>query len=141
VLVLVGAVLSISVPSYRNYTTNQRALSTARTLASDLRVAQQEAVTRRADISVTFAGADPNCGSRASYTLGQGGVVFKRNCFPIYVEWATLPATLTWDPTGIAAAGGTLTIRSTLTLKAYNVCVAAQTGAITDDTGRLGTCG
>lgn len=137
VFVLVGVVLAISFSSfrsYRHYSSTQRALQGARTLASDLRVAQQEAVTRRADLTVNFSSADAACSGWPSYQIANGGATLKRYCFPEDVEWATLPATLTWDPTGITAAGATLTVRSTLSAQTYNVWVAAQTGAITDDT-------
>ena len=69
VFVLVSIVLGIGLPSYRNYTSNQRALVAARTLASDLRVAQQEAVTRRADITVSFSAADAACANAPSYVI------------------------------------------------------------------------
>ncbi|MDR7533717.1 MAG: hypothetical protein QN183_03900 [Armatimonadota bacterium] len=141
VLALAGVVLGLSLPSYRNYQSNQRALAVARTLASDLRVAQQEALTRRADVDVTFAASDPACVDRPSYTIAQAAAVIKRYCFPADVEWSSLPAALAWDPTGIPQAGGTLRVRSSLTGKAYHICVAAQTGAITDDTRRPSDCG
>jgi type II secretory pathway pseudopilin PulG len=139
VFVLVGIVLAISVPSYRQYSSNQQALNTARTLASDLRAAQQEAVTRRGDITVTFSSAEGACGGAAAYAISQGGTLIKRSCVPAEVEWAAVPATLIWEPTGIPQGipgGVTLTVRSVLTLKAHNVWVAEQTGAITDDTRR-----
>ncbi|MGH2454489.1 MAG: pilus assembly FimT family protein [bacterium] len=137
VFVLVGIVLTVSVPSYRRYASDQRTLAAARTLASDLRVAQQEAVTRRADITVTFSSAEAACAGQPAYAAAQGVAVFKQYCFPADVDWAGLPGALTWEPTGIPQGipgGLTLTVRSVLSLKTYNVQVAEQTGAITDDT-------
>ena len=134
VFVLVGIVLTIGLPSYRRYTSNQRALIAARTLASDLRVAQQEAVTRRADVTVSFVAADADCGSGPSYAVAEGATTLKHYCLPQDVTWASSPSPLAWDPTGTPGAGATLTVRSGLTGRTHNVWVAAQTGAITDDT-------
>jgi hypothetical protein len=99
-----------------------------------MRVAQQEAVTRRADIIVTFSDANAECNNGPSYEIGDGSATLKRYCLPEDVRWVTLPASLSWDPTGITVAGATLSVQSAVTGRVYNVWVAAQTGAITDDT-------
>jgi len=138
VLALVGILVVMVLPSYSNYASNQRALATARTLASDLRVARQEAVTRRATIAVTFAASDASCLPRtaaASYAVTHASSVIKRTCFPADVEWSPLPTgSLMFRSVGAPQAGTTLTVRSTRTGKRHVVTVAAETGAVIDDT-------
>ncbi len=114
VFVLVGLVLAASVPAYRSYASSQRALTAARTLTSDLRVAQQEAVTRRA--------------------VSEGATTIKHVCLPRDVVWFPLPLALTWSPTGVTDTAATLNVRSVVSGKRHSVQVAAQTGSITDDT-------
>ncbi len=134
VFVLVGLVLAASVPAYRSYASSQRALTAARTLTSDLRVAQQEAVTRRADITVTFSNNALTCVSGASYEVSEGATTIKHVCLPRDVVWFPLPLALTWSPTGVTDTAATLNVRSVVSGKRHSVQVAAQTGSITDDT-------
>ncbi len=137
VLALVGIILVIALPSYSNYASNQRTLAAARTLASDLGVARQEAVTHRAPVTVRFAAHDSLCRLRASvasYTLSTASSVIKRTCFPEDVEWSPLPAGgLIFRSVGTPQAGMTLTVRSTRTGERHAVTVAAETGAISGD--------
>src|SRR5262249_2682908 len=71
VLSILGIVFAVALPSYSRYASTQRARATAHVLASDLRVAQQEAMTRRSAINVTFLAADPLCRPNApSYVIG-----------------------------------------------------------------------
>ncbi len=138
VLALIGTVLAFAVPSYRNRTSNERALGAARTLAADLHVAQQEAVTHRASAIVTFSGADAACsGSEpvASYVITSASSVIKRTCLPADVEWAPVPAVgLAFQSLGIPDAGLAIVLRSARTGQQYTVTVKAETGVIVDDT-------
>jgi type II secretory pathway pseudopilin PulG len=137
VLGLAGLLLAFGLPNYLDYTSNQRTVAVARTLASDLHVALQEAVTRRLPIAVSFSTADDTCGSPGarSYALAQDASVIKRLCFPPDVEWAPLP----WAPMVFKATGGAdgpsqLVVRSTRTGRQHRVIISLETGAITDDT-------
>ncbi len=134
VLAVIGILLVVGLRSYRGYASNERTLNAARTLASDLRVAQQEAVTRRAAIAVDFHSVDAACTNGPSYQVTEGTGLIKRACLPQDVTWARVPASLAWEPTGSIATGATLSLRSVLTGKTYTVRVTPQTGAITDDT-------
>ena len=135
VLALAALLLGLVLPSYSNYSSDQRTLMTARTLAADLRVAQQEAVTRRAPVSVAFWPSDASCGGLSAYTISQESVVIKRTCFPSDVEWAPLPAKwLSFESNGAVAAGASLVVRSARTDRRHAVTVRAETGTITDDT-------
>lgn len=136
VLSLLGIILTIALPSYSHYASNQRALSVAHTLASDLQVAEQEAVTRRAAVTVRVSPADAACpgGPVASYVLGQGDTVIKRACFPSDVTWAVPRSELVLQPTGVPRAGLTLAVESIRTGKRFSVTAAAGTGTVTDDT-------
>lgn len=136
VLAIAGFLLSVVLPTYSNYASNQRTLAAARTLASDLRAAQQEAVTRRAEITVTFSSADAACtsgGAHASYTITQGAAVIKRTCISSDVEWAPQPeAPVTFQSTGAAPVGATLTMRSARTSTRHTVTIQPGTGAVSD---------
>ncbi len=134
-LSLLAITLTIVLPSYLHYASDQRALAVAHTLASDLRVAEQEAVTRRAAVTVTFPLADVTCpgGSVASYVLRQGDTLIKRACFPSDVAWSLSRAGATeFQPTGAPRAGLTLAVQSIRTGKRFAVTVAGGTGAVTD---------
>ncbi len=136
-LCLLAIILAVVLPSYLHYASDQRALAVAHTLASDLRVAEREAVTRRAAVTVTFPLADVTCpgGSVASYVLRQGGTVIKRACFPSDVSWSLSRAGATeFQPTGAPRAGLTLAVQSVRTGKRFPVTVAAGTGVVTDST-------
>ncbi len=138
VLAILGLLLVVGLPSYLNSASNQRVLTTARTLASDLHVARQEAVTRRATVTVRFFAADGSClpeRTTASYTITQATTVIKRTCFPFDVEWLSLPrASLQFQSTGAPPTGISVRVRSRRTGTAYSVVVAGETGVITDDT-------
>ena len=137
VLALFGTVLAFAVPSYRNRTSNERALGAAHTLAADLHMAQQEAVTHRASVIVTFSGADAACpgsGPTASYVITSASSVIKRTCLTTDVEWAPVPAVrITFQSLGIPDADMTIALRSTRTGQQYTFMVRAETGVIVDD--------
>ncbi len=133
-LSLLAIILAVAFPSYVHYASDQRALAMARTLASDLRVAEQVAMTRRAAVTVTFPLADVACpgGSAASYVLRQGATVIKRTCFPSDVAWWLSRAGATeFQPTGAPRGGLTLAVQSIRTGKRFPVTVAAGTGVVT----------
>ncbi|MGH2375195.1 MAG: GspH/FimT family pseudopilin [bacterium] len=134
VLALVGLILVAALPSYSNFVSNQRLEATARVVTSDLRVARQEAVTRRAPIAIGFAAADGGCTpAAASYTLFHGPLVLKRTCLPGDVEWAPVPAVrLVIQSVGIPQAGMTLTMRSARTGARRSVAISADSGAVDD---------
>lgn len=134
VLSVLGIALAIALPSYARYAGDQRARAAAHLLASDLRVAQQEALTRRSEVRVAFSSADPACGGHlASYVLGEPPAVIKRVCLPADAAWGDGPAQpLVFEPTGGATAGATLAVHSTRTGKRFTISVAAGTGAVTD---------
>ncbi len=138
VLALVGTVLALAVPSYLNRMSTERALSAARTLAADLHVAQQEAVTRRAAVITTFLRADAACPGgepAASYVITSASSVIKRTCLPADVEWAPVPAArLAFQSLGIPDTGMTIALRSMRSGRQYAVTVKPETGVITDDT-------
>jgi prepilin-type N-terminal cleavage/methylation domain-containing protein len=135
-LSLVGLLLGLAFPGYSAHLSNQRAADAARGLVSDLRVAQQEAVTRRVPIAVTFSAADPSCaaGPAASYVLAQDVSVIKRTCLPAGVDWAPLPkGRLIFKTTGGAQGPLHLDLRTARTGRQHAVSVEAETGAITSD--------
>ena len=134
VLCVLGIVLAIVLPSYGRFASNQRTLAASHLLASDLRVAQQEAVTRRAEVSVTFSAADPACsGHPASYALGEPETVIKRVCLPPDVGWAPRQAhPVVFQPEGSAEGDASVIVQSARTGKRFAVTVAAGTGAVTD---------
>lgn len=134
VLSVLGIAAAIALPSYGRFASTQRAREAAHLLASDLGVAQQEALTRRAEVRVAFSPADPACvGHLASYILGERPAVIKRVCFPADVAWGEPPAPpLVFEPTGRLEAGATLAVQSTRTGKRFTVTVASGTGAVTD---------
>ena len=133
VLSVLGIVAAIALPSYGRYASAQRARAAAHLLASDLAVAQQEALTRRAEVRVAFSSADPACvGHLASYVLGELPAVIKRVCLPADVAWGDSPPPLVFEPTGRLEYGATLAVQSTRTGKRFTVTVASGTGAVTD---------
>src|SRR5260370_15344237 len=127
VVSVLGIVLAIALPSYGRFASNQRALAASHLLASDLRVAQQEAVTRRAEVSVAFSVADPVCsGHPASYVLGEPEALIKRVCLPPDIDWAPRPAQpVGFQPAGSAEGDATVTVQSARTGKRFTVTVAA----------------
>ncbi len=136
VVSLLGIMLAIVLPSYVGYASNQRGIATAHTLASDLRVAQQEAIARRASVEVRFPVRDAACHTSPvpSYVLVDGARVIKRTCFPADVNWATQPpSSLVFDASGAAQSGATLVLRSMRTAKAFSVTVTVGTGVVSVD--------
>jgi prepilin-type N-terminal cleavage/methylation domain-containing protein len=131
VVAIAGSLLALSVPGYLNRASNERAVTAARTLAADLRTAQQEAVARRGDVSVSFSSSDQGC---ASYVMAGPSGLIKRACLPADVEWAPQPAKLTFHSVGVPSGGLHATLRSARTGRQYTVSVSAETGAVTDDT-------
>jgi len=147
VVALVGLLAVLVLPSYTHFASNQRMAATAQMLVADLRVARQEAVTRRATITVTFAADDGACpqalgGSQrapaprsaiASYTILLDAVVIKRTCLPPDVAWWPHPPhDLAFRSVGTAAAAAAVTVRSLRTGRGHEVSVAAESGAVTD---------
>lgn len=133
VLAIVGVILAVALPSYSNYTSNQRTLAAARTLRADLGVARQEAVTRRAPVTVSFATDDPRCGAGA-YVLSHSGGIIKRTCLPPAVEWAERPDDpLVFESTGAPRATRTVSLRSVRTGRTHRVTATAGTGAVDSD--------
>lgn len=153
VVALVGLLAVLALPSYTNYASNQRLVASAHTLVADLRAARQEAVTRRAMITVSFAADDPAChqapaapqsGTRggsppapvfaiASYAVLLDTALIKRTCLPPDIGWVRpLPARLAFQSVGTAAAAATVIVRSLRTGKTHEVSVAAESGVITD---------
>ncbi len=136
VISLLGIALAIALPSYARYTSTQRARTVAHLLASDLGVAQQEAVTRRVDVTVTFSSEDAACpGKAASYWLGNAATVIKRVCFPPDVVWGTWPlGPVVFTPSGRTEAGAALAVQSTRTGEPFALSVEAETGVVVDAT-------
>lgn len=134
VLSVMGIALAIALPSFAGFASTQRARAAAHLLTSDLRVAQQEALTRRAEVRVAFSAADPGCiGHHASYVLGAGPAVMKRVCLPPDVEWGDRPAPpVVFAPTGGTEAGARLAVQSARTGKRFTVTMAAGAGAVVD---------
>lgn len=138
VLAIVSIGLALAVPGYLNRASNERTLGAARTLSADLHMAQQEAVTRRAVMTVTFSAADPACtggGPLASYVIASASAVIKRTCLPSDVEWSPAPApALAFQSLGAPDAGLTITLRSARTGRQHTVTIKAEGGVIADDT-------
>ncbi|HET9000130.1 MAG TPA: GspH/FimT family pseudopilin [bacterium] len=136
VISLLGIALAITLPSYARYASTQRARAMAHLLASDLGVAQQEAITRRVDVKVTFSSQDAACpGKTASYWLGNAATVIKRVCFPPDVVWGTGPrGPVVFTPSGRTEAGAALAVQSTRTGEPFALSVEAETGVVVDAT-------
>ncbi len=137
VVSVLGIALAIALPSYGRFASSQRARAAAHLLASDLRVAQQEAITRRVEVTVTFSSGDAACPSKAvaSYWLGQASTVIKRVCFPPDVIWGTRPSgSLVFTPSGRTETGAALAVQSARTGAQFALSVAAETGAVIDAT-------
>ena len=146
VVALLGLLAVLVVPSYTHFASNQRMVGVAQTLVADLRVARQEAVTRRATITVTFAGDDGTChqavgsprapaprSAIASYTIRLDTTVIKRTCLPPDVAWSPHPPRdVAFRSVGTPTAAVALTVRSLRTGKGHEVAVAAESGAVTD---------
>lgn len=135
VMSIIGILLLVGVPNYFNYASDQRVVTTAQTLAADLRVAQREAVAQRTPITVSFSAADTSCAAGSpSYTALMGSTVLKRSCFPPDVRLASLSAArITFEALGMPQAGMTMVVRSTRTSKAIKLSVLAETGAVVDE--------
>ncbi len=137
VISLLGIALAIALPSYARYASTQRARMVAHLLASDLGVAQQEAIARRADVTVTFSSEDAACPGKAaaSYWLGNAATVIKRVCFPPDVVWGSRPlGPLVFTPSGRTETGAALAVQSTRTGEPFALSVAAETGVVVDAT-------
>ncbi|MGH2452280.1 MAG: GspH/FimT family pseudopilin [bacterium] len=138
VVLAIGALLlGLGLPSYLDYGSNQRVRTAARTLASDLQAARQEALKRRATVTVRFSSADSSCegaGRTASYTITQTAAPIKRTCLQRNVAWVSLPqGNLVFQSTGAVPAGMMLRLRSLRTGATHTVGVTAETGVITHD--------
>ncbi len=105
-----------------------QARAQARQLAADLRLAQRLAITRRADVVLEFS---PLGGPYVTYTIRQAGGPDEPDypkSLPTGVT-ATGPQQFTFQPTGGAASGGTVTLTAGST--AVTVQVTAATGRVT----------
>jgi competence protein ComGD len=134
VLSILGIVFAVALPSYSRYASTQRARAAAHVLASDLRVAQQEAMTRRSAIRVTFMAADPRCSeSTPSYVIGDPRAAIKRACLPADVTWDRMPdRPIEFQPAGTSDTSATLSVASTRSGRRFTVGVAERTGAVTE---------
>jgi len=136
VLGIVGVLLLVGIPNFRDRASDERAAATARQLAADLRAAQQEAVALRTAVSVRFAAADVSCpqGS-ASYATLRGAALVRRVCLPRDVQVTSLPpAGVTFEAMGIPRDGVTVRLRSARTARAFAISVVRETGAVVDVT-------
>jgi Tfp pilus assembly protein FimT len=128
--------LGLGFPSYSAHLSNQRAADAARMLMSDLRVAQQEAVTRRMPIVVSFSSAGERCGAgpSAAYVLAQDATIIKRTCLPADIDWDPAPTgRLVFKATGGAQGAVHFEIRSTRTGRRHAVIVEPETGTVRSD--------
>lgn len=134
VLSILGIVFAVALPSYSRYASTQRARAAAHVLASDLRVAQQEAMTRRSAIRVTFIAADPRCSEGTpSYVIGDPGAAIKRACLSADVAWDPMPdRPVEFQATGAADTSATFSLASTRSGRRFTVGVAERTGAVTE---------
>ena len=134
VLSILGIMFAFALPSYTRYASTQRARAAAHVLASDLRVAQQEAMTRRGAIRVAFLAVDPSCsGSPPSYVIGNAQAAIKRACLPADVTWGPDPSRpIVFQPTGASDASATLSVTSTRSGRRFMVSVAERTGVVTE---------
>lgn len=137
VLAIIALLLGLGLPSYLDYGNNQRVRIAARTLASDLQAARQEALKRRATVTVRFSSTDSSCegnGRTASYAITHPAALIKRTCLQRSVVWVSLPqGQLVFQSTGGVPAGMMLRLRSLRTGATYTVGVATETGVITHD--------
>jgi prepilin-type N-terminal cleavage/methylation domain-containing protein len=134
VLSILGIVFTVALPSYSRYASTQRARATAHVLASDLRVAQQEAMTRRSTITVTFLAADPRCSPGVpSYVIGDAGAAIKRACLPTGVTWDPIASRpIVFQPAGPPDTAATVSVTSIRSGRHFTVAVAERTGAVTE---------
>ena len=134
VLSVLGIVFAVALPSYSRYASTQRARATAHVLASDLRVAQQEAMARRSPINVTFLAVDPLCRPTApSYVIGDPQAAIKRSCFPADVLWDPMASRpIVFQPAGPPDTAATLSVASTRSGRHFTVTVADGTGVVTE---------
>ncbi len=134
VLSVLGIVLAVALPSYTGYASTQRARAAAHVLASDLRVAQQEAMTRRGAITVAFLAADASCsGTPPSYVIGDPRAAIKRACLPTDVTWSPQPSRpIVFQPTGTSDTAATLSVESRRSGRRFTVSVAERTGVVTE---------
>lgn len=134
VAALVGLLAAASLPAYLHRSANDRTAAAARALAADLRVARQEAITRRMPVTVAFAARDAACEAlAASYRIAADAAVIKRACLPAGVLWLDDPPALVFDVRGTLAAPAAVTLRSERTGREHRVWVEAATGAVADD--------
>jgi type IV fimbrial biogenesis protein FimT len=134
VLSILGIVLAVALPSYSRSASTQRARAAAHVLASDLRVAQQEAMTRRSAIRVTFIAADPRCSQGTpSYVIGNPEAAIKRACLSADVTWDPMPdRPIEFQPTGSSDTSATVSVASTRSGRRFIVGVAEGTGVVTE---------
>jgi len=132
VLAIVGVVLLVAVPNYRDRASDQRILAAVRALISELRGAQQEAVAIRAPVTVTFDAADRACPRGAgSYAVRRGVAPVRRVCLPPDVQITTVPLPrITFGATGVPGQGMTVRLQSARTARAFDVSVTPETGAV-----------
>jgi type IV fimbrial biogenesis protein FimT len=124
-LAVVALIAGLALPTYLNYTSNQRVLAASRTLMADLRATQQEALTKRVAIAVNAARADVACpGGAPSYTMVAGEEVVKRVCLGADVAWAERPTvTFMFESTGVPSSGVAFALRSVRTGRTHTVSV------------------
>jgi Tfp pilus assembly protein FimT len=136
VLAVFGLIVVLAIPSYSRYVSGQRLRTAARRLSADLRVARQEAVTRRGPVLVLFASEDPRCGrdNGASYALATDTSALKRVCFDADIQWdPAAPRPLVFQSAGLPETGLSLTLRSAHTGRRHTVVVAAESGTVSTD--------
>ncbi len=73
VVVLIGVMVVMAIPSYSDFIANQRARTNAQTLLGTLMYARSEAIKINGNVSVTAAGGGWNAG----WTISRGATVVK----------------------------------------------------------------
>lgn len=110
VLAIVAVIATISIPAYRQYQPNINLGSSARMIASDLRQAQQNAVSEQIDYQITFNQTD----NSYQLTNSQTGKIVKsvvlKNQISITDIFGLSSSTVRFNATGAASEQGLITI-------------------------------
>ena len=124
VVVIIGIVITIAIPSYRMYMVKSRLNGAARMVMSDLMAARMKAIKVNRDVRVDFSTSG---GGQYTFDVGQAEAVTKN--VQSHYSGVTMQSTVTsviFNPTGRAGAINTIIVNNSLGSKSITISTAGR---------------
>lgn len=139
VLTVLGIMLGVGIPSFKNFIAQQRVKSTAYEIATSLLIARSEAIKRNASVTVTpVTGSDWTSGWKVA--VGATTLQTQSSVTGITVNTTKAPTSITFQGTGRPTAGTVSywEVASSVTTSITGRCVRLDTAGVSSTSS--GTC-